>query len=211
MTSSAILLADIVERYRMAYLKDLGRKPSLREISDLIGIDKSSLSRWTGVDATEYRRVPLHQIPVLTVALMMTKDEVDTLMEARIGEQIDADPTIKIACEWLADFMNRAHQLDQDEQVILKTYKELTKKYPRGLHLDVDELDLIKDGMARILQRADKAWLEHDNVNDCTEVIPSNEAYKLKLKMKKSAPNVSPFKQAIRHAKLLTTGKSVVY
>lgn len=205
MTSSAAILAHIIKRYRSAYFQKFEKKPSLREISSLLDLDPSSLSKWTGIDTPDNRKVPIHQIPILAVALMMSENEVNTLMVARIEEQIETEPTIRVACEWITAFMQKIYQLDQDEQVVLNAYRELREYYPRGFYLDTEESELIRDAMSAVLKRADLLMSEEDNVGVNPEITQRIEVFKLKTKnkTKQNSPKVSAFKRAIRSAKLL--------
>ncbi|MDE2341962.1 MAG: hypothetical protein KGL63_00990 [Betaproteobacteria bacterium] len=153
---SSTVLRSIWERFAAEYAEHCGRTISMRETCHLLDFDSSALAKWTNKNTPAEGRIPIRHLPALREVLMMTNEEYDQLVEARLIELKPDNETV-IACTWLVETLTQELQaglLGNEELAVLQAFRKARKKYPRGLYFDGEESGLLEVNLEHILKRA---------------------------------------------------------
>lgn len=187
--NSAAVLRSIWERFASEYEEHRGRPTSMRETCHLLDFDSSALAKWTTIDAPIKKRVPIRHLPALREMLMMTDQEYDQLMEARLAE-LESDNETVIACTWLVKTLTPELQdgpMDNEELAVLQAFRKARQKRPRGLYFDSDEPGLLKGVLDQILKRAQRLH-EEEEASDTYAPIAQEKLDAAVIQLKASAP-----------------------
>jgi hypothetical protein len=156
--TSAEVLSKIWEDFARAAEKATGLpvRKSATSRNYLSG-DNRLLTRWLNPGAHKNWRIPLARIPEVCSELNASPQLTDKLMMARFSEISDDDPKhpVLVAAWWALQQCERQnHGLSTDEERVLKSYREQTLQYPRGLSGAPDESTQMSQLFAALLRHA---------------------------------------------------------
>lgn len=200
------LLRALWERFEAHYVRQLGRKPSKREMSAQLGFDPSVISKWMQHDAPRNGRIPTEHIAVLAQAMMLTPKETDRLMSARLFEMAAHEPGINATIKWVADSVTRKvtqrHALDEDEKQVLAAFRLARDNFPRGLYGDAQEASLLVAQMQISLERAEALHIEEAQADSANADPVRANTERLKAAMQANArKSIKPVTVAVKQAK----------
>lgn len=185
--SSATVLARIWERFESQYQKKLRAKPSKQRYAKALGFTANALSVWMQDGADLRRRIPVGSISALRDALLMSQQEYDDLMYARLME-LGAHEEVMEAANWA---VSRVVERDQGETFVVSVFRNVLDNYPRGLSLDAEEERVLHKFFEALLKRAQRVQEAEDEAERILEQEQGLDQAQLKALRDQSLGQIS--------------------
>lgn len=185
--SSAVVLARIWDRFQSQYKRKLKAKPSKQRYAKALNFTANALSVWMKDGPDLRRRIPVGAITLLKDALLMTHDEYDELMYARLNE-LDANEEVMQVANWA---VSRVIERDQGENFIVSTFRHIATDYPRGLSLDAEEERILHKFLEALLKRGQRVQELEDEYERRLEEEDGLSAEQLKAQREQRLGHIS--------------------
>ncbi len=188
--SSPDLLQGFWKAFEEGYIKQSKHRPSKRQMCAQLGLNEHSFSKWMTKGEKSSRRIPVEHIECVAVAMLLTPKERALLMTVRLREIAQEDSSMNALLTWVAETVaenveesvTRRYALDQDEALVLQTFRKSREHFPRGFYYDSDEKELLRQSFLSLLKVAEENHIAEARSEDAQDTPEAREDLIKKVK-----------------------------